>query len=278
MSEASLHVMTLNIRRPMGALSWRTADRWSTRKPRLKALITATRPHILATQEALPEQVDAVREALGSDYQFVGRGRSARGTGEGCPILFDTTRLALQSWHQEALSDTPHVAGSRSWGNITPRIAVFARFRDRHTGTEMLLINTHLDHLSARSRARSADRIRARALAAACPVIVTGDFNAKPTSSAAHHLYIDGTLRDAWHAARERTTPEFGTYANYRAPRPGHRIDWIAATPSVDVTRIGINAQQFAGGWPSDHLSVEALFTINDEHAAGPTTPSERAQ
>src|SRR5690606_33869017 len=118
------------------------------------------RPSILGVQEALPDQAEAVQAALGSDYSAVGEGRDGRGGGERSAILWDTERLELLDWRQRALSATPDVAGSRSWGNLVPRVLVSAGFADRTTGDRWLAFNTHLDHLSWRSRAASARMIR----------------------------------------------------------------------------------------------------------------------
>lgn len=151
----AIHVMTWNIRRQMPALVARRVDRWEARKPAIAALLTAEQPTVIGFQEVLPEQAHALRDILGSSYQCVGQGRGRDHGGEATPIFFDTTRLTLEGWEQYALSDHPERPGSRSWGNLFPRAFVAARFLDHQTATRFLVINTHLDHLSRRSRLRS---------------------------------------------------------------------------------------------------------------------------
>ncbi len=262
-----LRVMTFNVRRRL-PFSLRPADRWSVRRQRVRALLQRERPTILAAQEVLPDQARWVQRSLGERYTFVGRGRDARGAGEGCPVFFDTERLELLEWEQLALSRTPEVAGSRSWGTVFPRALVSARFRDRRTATEFRVINTHLDPVSARARVRSMDLIRAHALTGAAPVILTGDFNAGPGSRTLDALLTGGALQDAWVHARRRSTPELATYANYRRPRPGARIDWIVTSPQASVETIGIVARPIDGGWPSDHLPVQAELTLTTNRNA----------
>ncbi|GAA2179842.1 endonuclease/exonuclease/phosphatase family protein [Leucobacter tardus] len=257
-----LHVMTFNVRRPLGCLLGRCVDRWSVRKPRLETLLRAERPAILGAQEVLPDQGRVMLAALGADYRLIGRGRSRSGTGEACPIIFDERRFELRESDQWALSDTPDRPGSRSWGNPFPRIAVSALLRDRESSTTFQVVNTHLDPLSARSRARSAAMIRERTSSAGVPTIVTGDANDGPDSRAANELYEAGALRDAWRVAHLRETPELATYAGYRAPRPGRRIDWIAVSPDITVERIGIVFRPVGDGWASDHLPVAARVTL----------------
>ncbi len=264
-----LHVMTFNVRRRLGGLALRPADRWRARRPRMRALVRAERPTLLGVQEARPDQADAIRDALGAGYRFVGRGREAGGRGEGCPLFYDTERLQLLEWDQRALSDRPDVAGSRSWGNLLPRVVVRASFLDRVTGIRFTAINTHLDPFSQRSRVRSAREIRRLVTARPLPTVITGDLNARAGSATLTELLSDGTLRDAWSAAATRMTPEWDTYAGYRAPRQRKgRIDWIAASPDVGVMRAAINADTVEGGWASDHLPVQAVIRLTGPRGA----------
>jgi endonuclease/exonuclease/phosphatase family metal-dependent hydrolase len=267
-----LHVMSFNIRRRMPrlgpAIGPRAADRWAVRAPAVEALIASERPSILGAQEVLAEQDRALTRALGPGYHRVGHGREANGQGEGCPLYYDSTRLELLSWSQAALSDTPDDAGSRSWGNFTPRVLVQAELRDRATGTRLLAVNTHFDHISRRSRVRAARMIRELVADRGLPAIVTGDLNSGERTAPLDELFGGGTLADAWGAAEVRLTPEWGTFPNYRPPRRERkRIDWIAVTRGVRVERIGLNARRPGGAWPSDHLPVQAVVHLPD--AAG---------
>lgn len=258
----ALHVMTFNIRRRVEPALLR-ADRWSRRRPLLERLLATERPTLLGVQEARPDQADVVRAALGPAYRVIGRGHGREWRGEGCPILFDSERLELRSWQQTALSDHPDEPGSMTWGNRVPRILVLASFRDRATSADFTMLNTHLDHLSGRSRLRSIAEIRGRLGALASPVVLTGDFNAGVGSPEYRGLFGGGRLSDAWVAASCRVTPEWGTLAHYRGPREyGRRIDWIGVTPGVEVDAVGINADPVDGGWPSDHLPVQASVIL----------------
>ncbi|MBS3182924.1 endonuclease/exonuclease/phosphatase family protein [Leucobacter manosquensis] len=257
----SVRVMTANIRRRLDRWT-RRADRWPLRRDRLRRQLQIARPHLLGAQEALPSQTRWVRESLGEGYRFVGHGRGACGGGEGCPVFYDAARLELLDWRQVALSDTPDRAGSRSWGNLIPRVAVIAHLRDRLTSTEFRCINTHLDHLSGRSRLRSLEYLRDEIAAEAGPAILTGDLNTGPGSPALDALLDGGALDDAWRSAGERGSAEYATYANYRTPRLGRRFDWIVTTTDIDVDRVEMLTEPVLGGWPSDHLAVLAEMRI----------------
>lgn len=262
----ALHVMTFNVRRAMDGPLLRRADRWSTRAPAVHALLASERPAVLGVQEALPRVMVPIRAALGDGYRSLGRGRGRGGTGEGTPLLYDGFRLRLVDGGQRALSDDPDAPGSLGWGNPLPRIAVWAEFVDRRTGTRMLVVNTHLDPFSPRSRRRSAESIRSFVADRGLPAIVMGDLNADAGSATVRALLADDLLTDAWTRAETHLTPEWGTYPNYRRPRLGaRRIDAIATTRDVRVEAVGLNARTIAGVHPSDHLAVQAIVRVDRE-------------
>jgi len=261
-----LSVMSLNIRRAMEGILRPRRDRWSTRAPAVSALLATERPTLLGLQEALPRVLPVVHRALGSTYRRVGHGRGPRGSGEGTPLVYDSARLELRQSGQRALSPTPDRPGSRGWGNLIPRILVWAEFVDRATGEPFLVVNTHLDHLSARSRRRSVESIRHLVREHALPAVVMGDLNAGEGSGAVRGLLGDGDLVDAWRIAERTATPMWGTYPGYGRPRRGgRRIDWIVVTPDVRVRAIGLNARRFAGRRPSDHLAVQSILRLGKE-------------
>lgn len=263
-----LHVMTFNVRRPTDGITVPPADGWARRRPRLRALLAAERPALLCLQEAVPRQLRTVIAALGPSTRSVGYGRGPRRTGEGCPIVYDGDRLELLEWRQHALSEHPHRPGSRTWGNVIPRVAVSARFRDRASGALLGVVNAHLDPFSPHSRTRSVEYLRS-IVVEGLPTIVTGDLNAGDRSRAVRDLLADDRLTDAWSSARERLTPAFGTFAGYRAPRlGGPRLDRIVVSTGVSVDRVAINANRFDGGWPSDHLPVQAVVRLSGGAAA----------
>jgi endonuclease/exonuclease/phosphatase family metal-dependent hydrolase len=270
-----LHVMTYNIRRRMRQNAPGSPDLWARRQPLLRALLARERPTVLGTQEALPDQALFVSAVLGERYRRIGYGRNADRTGEGCPLFYDSRRLRLKSWHQLALSDTPDVPGSRSWGNLIPRVAVTARFIDLKTDQPLRVINTHFDHISRRARLRSAEMLAALAASSDEATIVMGDTNTDVGTAPFEAIAGEaGPLVDAWTAADERLTPPWGTFSNYRAPKTGtKRIDWILVSPGIHVREAAINASRFDGAAASDHEAVQLLVrpgkAQNEESAAG---------
>lgn len=258
-----LQVMTYNIRRRMQHLVPTSPDRWATRKWLMRDLLRAERPTVLGTQEAMLEQARFVLDSLGPTYRRIGYGRGANKTGEGCPIFYDSERLALLDWSQQALSDAPHQPGSIGWGNWVPRIVVRAVFRDLATGAEFVSLNTHFDQRSQRARMKSADAIRRILSSSPLPTLITGDFNTDVGSDPHQRILVDGALVDTWHAATSRLSEVWGTFPNYGEPRhDSKRIDWILASSTIDVEQAAINLTRFGGAWPSDHAPVQAVVRI----------------
>jgi endonuclease/exonuclease/phosphatase family metal-dependent hydrolase len=260
----ALHVMTWNVRVRLPVVRPGSPDRWDRRRGALRGLLERERPTILGVQEALPDQVEWIADSLGA--RWLGRGRNADGGGEHCAVFYDPERLRLERWEQYALSETPDVAGSRSWGNPWPRVAVVAEFTDGATGARFRVVNTHLDPLSPRSRRRSAEALlevaRGRRAPFACPLptLLMGDFNAG-TRSPAHRILAE-ELADTWDAAESRVTPAWRSHSGYRGPRQGDRIDWLLATPDIAVESAAVSAARPGGVAPSDHEPVHALVRL----------------
>ncbi|MHA6670213.1 endonuclease/exonuclease/phosphatase family protein [Homoserinimonas sp. A447] len=259
-----LHVMTYNIRRRLPHLMPRSPDRWVHRQPLLRRLLQAEQPALLGVQEALFDQAGFVRHTLGEHYRSIGHGREANTGGEGCPIFYDSRRLRVLSWRQTALSDTPDVPGSTSWGNRVPRIVVDATMRDLDTGIEFQAVNTHLDHKSRSSRLRSADALRQIVSASTLPTIMTGDFNTDADTDPYDALTGEGLLVDTWDVTQKRLTEVWGTFLDYRQPEHDRkRIDWILVTPGITVEKAAINVSRYEKGWPSDHAAVQAVVSLS---------------
>lgn len=258
----ALHVTTVNVRRPVGILAWRRADRWTLRRPALQTMLARERPTVLGCQEVVPAQASAISQALGPGYRRIGAGRTRSRRSEGCPMFFDSERLDLLDAWQSALSDRPTQQGSRTWGNLFPRVLVVSVFQDRVTGARFVVGNTHLDPVSASSRVRSARAIGEAIAATGLPAVVTGDINEAAGGPVAQTLRDGAGLVDAWNAAAARTTPEWSTLSRYRPPWLGPRIDVIAVSPRVRVHTAAIGTYADRDHPASDHLPVHAAISI----------------
>ncbi|MDR6320746.1 endonuclease/exonuclease/phosphatase family protein [Actinoplanes couchii] len=258
---AELKVMTFNLRHSGDA----PPRSWELRRPVMRDLLTTAGPHLLGTQEGLPDQLADIENDLGDHYDRIGLGRDGDDRGEQMAIFFDTTRLAPREFGHYWLSSTPEVPGSASWGTAFARMVTWVLFDDLETGRRFYAVNTHLDHMSADARFRGARLITERIAGfEKLPVVMTGDFNspAGPASEPYRVLTEQAGLRDAWVGAQVRG-PEFGTFHDYQRLVPGgRRIDWILTTPDVTTTAAMMNTTGQDALYPSDHLPVQVRLRL----------------
>jgi endonuclease/exonuclease/phosphatase family metal-dependent hydrolase len=262
----ALHVMSYNLRFASNA----GPHSWPKRRPVMVELLRREQPTVLGTQEGLYAQLTDIERDLPDYYDWLGEGRAGGRRGEFVAIFFDTRRVEPLASGHFWLSDTPDVAGSKSWGNTTTRMATWARFTDKRTGGEFVVLNTHLDNASEYARTRGAALIRDRIndFPSGLPVILTGDFNAAAERSPQYDELVSGAgLADTWTAADDRRTALISTWHGYGALVPdGARIDWIL-TRGARVQAAGINTYTRDGGYASDHLPTQALLTLDQTPA-----------
>lgn len=254
-----LHVMTFNLR----FASVTEPNSWARRRPVMAELLDREQPTVLATQEGVYPQLRELARDLPRGYDWIGAGRDGGSRGEFMAVFYDTARLEPVAYDHFWLSDTPALAGSRTWGNRIPRMVTWVRFLDRRTGAEFVVVNTHLDDRSANARLLAARLLRTRitAFGEDLPVLLTGDFNVAAGASDVYALLTE-ELTDTWTAAGRRG-PVFATWHGYRPLRPGgERIDWILARGPVEVAAVAVNTFARHGQFPSDHLPVQALVSL----------------
>lgn len=273
-------------------------DAWHDRRDAVGRLVRFHRPDIAAFQEPIAEQRRDLRERL-PGYTFVGRGRNATGDGEGCPIAARSDRWETVDDGTFWLSETP-AEPSIDWDAAHPRIATWARIRGRRgttdnaigaDTTELLVVNTHFDHVSARARRESARLLRERlpTLATATerdasvgdgtsrsvPVVFVGDLNCTPGSDPYRILLGDEpenggaaeiddrlTLRDAAEIADLRHGPAT-SLTDFARLIDGQRIDHALVSAGVDVAAFATLADRDdRGRYPSDHLPILSRLEV----------------
>ncbi|MEU4419684.1 endonuclease/exonuclease/phosphatase family protein [Actinoplanes sp. NPDC024001] len=258
---ADLDVMTFNLRFAASI----TPHSWAQRRPAMRDLLTAERPHLIGTQEGLAGQLRDIESDLGENYDYLGLGRAGGSLSEHMAIFYDTARLRPRTSGNFWLSETPQVPGSISWGAYSVRMVTWALFTDLATGREFYAVNTHLDNVSEPAR-RNATRLIVQRLATfdRLPVVLTGDFNSPASdSSQIYRALVDRAgLRDTWTSAARRG-PAYGTNHGYQSPTPdGKRIDWILTTPGVTAVGALMNTYRRGSQYPSDHLPVQARLRL----------------
>lgn len=260
-----LTVMTFNLR-----YAARDAHPWERRLPLVVELWRQARPDVVGTQEGLYGQLRDLEREL-PDYRWIGLGREGGSHGEFMAIFFRPDALEPLEYDHFWLSETPDRIGSQSWGSACPRMVTWVRFRHVASGRELVVVNTHLDHVSERARVESAALILERTAAfdghvpfdAGVPHVLLGDFNAAAGESEPYRRLVErGGFRDAWVLADHRG-PEVGTFHGYAGPREGGpRIDWILVRKRFRVREARILTFGRDGEWPSDHFPVLARLVL----------------
>jgi len=262
-------VMSFNVRGDFdGGVATDKPDGWlrrdgAHRREVLLDLVREADPDVLGVQEALANQAAELDDALaGHGVYGVGRDDGAD-AGEQCAIYYRTERFERVDSGTFWLSQTPDEPSTYP-GAACPRLASWVVLRDRSAGGELLVINTHWDHVSAEAREHSASMIRERLaeLAGGRPAIVMGDLNVTEEGEPVRTLLGPGEPRllDAYRQVHPEPSPDEQTFHGFRGGDRGRRIDFILHTPGLRATDAAIVPDAPGGRYPSDHYPVTATF------------------
>lgn len=265
---APVKVMSFNIR--FGAAN-DGENRWAKRSYLVAETITLFDPDLLGGQEVLGFQAQFLQELL-PEFGFHGVGREdGTDKGEFVPLLYRKSRFDLVDSGHFWLSETPEVAGSKSWDSSLPRMASWVKLSDKqNAGKQLVFINTHFDHRGKQARLESAKLIRKRAdqfIADGLPVIITGDFNTNEDLKPYQALMADGSgtsagFVDSYRAAHPERKADEASFSRWNGHREGSRIDWVLHSPDFVTLESVINYTNDNGRYPSDHYPVQAVVRL----------------
>jgi endonuclease/exonuclease/phosphatase family metal-dependent hydrolase len=252
-----MRVMTLNIRtltsHDEGPIHW------TARRNDLAAMVLAKQPDLVGFQEVQKLQLDDLIARL-PGYAWYGIGRNdGLEAGEYSPIFWRADafeRLDAGSfWLAEDCSKP-----SLGWDADCIRIASWVTLRDVRNGRELMMVNTHLDHIGEVARHEGAKLIAGRlsTLAAGRPAILTGDFNCGPDTPP-YAAVLKAGFRDARLSAADGHTGPIETFPAWRRQNiEPILIDYIFVSPEVTVTRTETLHEDWNGRQISDHRAVIA--------------------
>lgn len=240
-------------------------DAWPNRKELVKALIRFHDFDIFGVQEAFRHQLDDLTDL--EQYVCIGEGRDGNDQGEHAAILYKKDRFTLLEHGDFWFSETPDRAGLGWDATCCNRICSWGKFRDKQTGKEFCLFNSHFDHEGVVARRESAKLLLAsiKEMADGLPVFAIGDFNATPDSEPVRILLSDGLLRDAYVQSEEPPYGTPGTYQGFdRNAVALYRIDHIFVTSGIRVRKYGVLNETPNGKFPSDHYPVMIVAEIGE--------------
>jgi len=161
-------------------ITYNDGDNSTTKPKEIAAILKEYNPDFVGMQEVQKVHVK-VYEGLMPGYKgvYYDHDRSAYGA----PIFYRTDKFELLESGTQWLSDTPDKMSSYPESDYI-RSYVYAIFRDKATGREFVMINTHVDYVDAANRLQVAKLLElTKRFNQDMPVFYTGDFNVRQTGN-----------------------------------------------------------------------------------------------
>jgi len=236
---------------------------WSTRLPRVAALIAFHDFDIVGTQEGLQHQLEGMQALLpGYTYYGIGRDDGAF-KGEHSAIFIKKDAFTILDKGDFWLSETPTQPGF-GWDARINRICSWLLIQHKVTHKKMYCFNVHYDHQAMIARKESSKLIleKIKTIAGNAPVILTGDFNGDHSSEWYQLIANSGNLLDTYKRVALPYKPN-GTFQGFGPNlNPDQVIDHIFTSSHFTVSRWGVLTDSYNGKFPSDHFPVLAQITL----------------
>jgi endonuclease/exonuclease/phosphatase family metal-dependent hydrolase len=124
---------------------------WPHRRSLLSEILLKHSPDIIATQEGRYSQLVDFNELL-RDFEIVDHHRSWIKERMYPTFFIRKNTFELIKSEDLWLSETPHVAGSASFGSAFPRLLTWMKIQPKDTDKNLIVVNTHLDHVKSETR------------------------------------------------------------------------------------------------------------------------------
>ena len=255
-SSGSICIMSSNVR------TWSPTDMgkksWFYRAELIVKNIESVQPDILCFQEVTRMHYNYLTSVLkGYDNVICYRDKSK--FSEGCPVFYNVGRFELKDKGSLWLSETPEVM-SKDWNSACYRICSYVILTDKESKKDLVVFNTHLDHISDEARINGIgvvlDKIKQFG---GLPSIITGDFNAEEdteTYKAVTQNFLD--------AKYQLENPMKGaTYQGFGRELDRENIDYFMISKTgIKVEEYKIVDTLYDGVYPSDHFPIEMRFIL----------------
>lgn len=270
MEEQRLKIMSFNLRRdPFYAKK----SGWKNRREGVIEIIQKSGADIIGVQEMTPEMKRDLEEKL-TGFTISGTGRSRKMLGEYSGILVRDETAEVLASHTFWLSKQPDKQGSHALFAPFPRICTAVEIRLKQSQQKIRVFNTHFDHVSWIARKLSAqtilENIRDCNEKEHLPVLLTGDFNAKPYSKAIKMLITSNEYVELNNIFTAYQIPDtyLNTYHGFSDKLRKYPIDYIFFSNEFQVNDFQIVKQQPNGAYPSDHFPIMASLHLGEKQDA----------
>lgn len=252
---------------------------WDVRCPKLctqlRFITAGHESPFICLQEALHSQVIDIQSNLGPAWSHIGRGRGQGETdGEFSPVFYRSDVWNCVRSETRWLSETPWKP-SRGWDAVLNRIVTMGDFSHKTTGTRVIVMSTHFDHIGVKAREQSAHLLIQFAkewsrIGEDRPsvVLIGGDFNSTPDDRAYKTMTAPGSgMSDiSGLVPEDRHYGNHLTYTSFGEPREWpKRIDFlfIQEPRTAVISTFGVLANSFDDQIrSSDHRPVVSDMEI----------------
>jgi endonuclease/exonuclease/phosphatase family metal-dependent hydrolase len=236
---------------------------WDNRRDHLSRILLRYSPHIVGTQEGREPQLRDL-DSLLPQLTLIDSHRDWLSERMYPTLYIDLSKLDVINSGDIWLSETPKVAGSKSFQSSFPRLSTWAHLKFIEDNFEFIVTNTHLDHESETTRCEQIkvliNEIR-KERADVLPIVFMGDFNSSPIDRVRKHLVDELSLIDPWISLKkkEQTSYHFfkGDIDN------GSRIDWILHDSNFKALEAEFNEETSNDLYPSDHFPLYTKLSLN---------------
>ena len=229
---------------------------WFYRADLIRNNIDEIKPDIIGFQEVTWMHYGYLQDIM-QGYDSVITYRDNFILSEGCPVFYRTDKFELIDKGSFWLSETPEVM-SKDWGAACYRVTSYVILKDKKTAKELVVFNTHLDHVSDEARINGInvvlDKIKEFG---GKPSIIMGDFNAyvgSETIKAAYEVFDDAhNVCDVNLQAGQKEA----TYQNWGTKLDQKRIDYFMVSKTgIDVKTYDVLDRTHNGVYASDHFPI----------------------
>ncbi len=254
-----LNLVTCNIRFDNPADG---ANSWPHRRLFLRDILLSHSPDIIATQEGRFHQLQDLNSLL-LDFELVDDHRAWIGERMYPTFFVKKNRFEKMKSEDIWLSETPDVAGSRSFDSAFPRLMTWMKIQPVNSQNDLWLVNTHLDHIKDETRLGQV-QVLSKELKKFWKendsLIIMGDFNEGPDGKVRQHLVKEFGLQDTWKLFHQN---EESSHHAFQGEVPnGNRIDWILVDKKLKVLKSEMDKSSRDGKYPTDHYPVIAKISL----------------
>ncbi|MBP3357513.1 MAG: endonuclease/exonuclease/phosphatase family protein [Opitutales bacterium] len=231
---------------------------WDKRLPILTSFIKQHNFDIVACQEPIPMQVDSLKEKL-VDYDLYYKPVRTTMNPSPCnPIYFKKSRFELLDKGEFYYSKTPEVE-SNDWDSPRSRCCTWVKLREKKSGKEFYIFNTHFTHIGKVAKFESAKILvkKITEIAKGAPSFAMGDLNSVPNSRGIQHISSCGFMKDSKTASLSDPVGDGPSYHGYKSDNPkANRIDFIFVSSDVEVQSYCLDKKKYGDIHTSDHYPV----------------------